>query len=210
MKYPILWMIFLAIIGMFHFRFTQFFILQGFGGVSFGRFPKILSYKNSFGLEKNIVPCIALTRQTTRRNLNDRIHSRPFLSLVEKKWLAFQAFWVSPGRLLWVHDHDFCIEIEKYFDVGNANHIFRMAVLNGKDSVLFKNTSLPMSMSQLHQHSMIYSDRSIPGNFAGDLFGIFGRSRYPYTYTSMKLCCIAFREHILYYDNMYTHSKYVS
>ena len=45
-----------------------------------------------------------------------------------------------------------------------------MAVLNGKDSILNENTSLPKSMSQLHQHSMIYSNRSISGNSAGDPF----------------------------------------
>eukprot|EP00435_Cladocopium_sp_Y103_P064199 s414_g25.t2 len=32
-----------------------------------------------------------LLRQHFARNLNDRIHTRPFLSLVEKKWLSFQA-----------------------------------------------------------------------------------------------------------------------
>ena len=52
MKYPILWMIFLAIIRMFHFRFTQFFRLQGFGGVSFGRSQKFSVTRTLFDSKK--------------------------------------------------------------------------------------------------------------------------------------------------------------
>ena len=137
----------------------------------FWKTPKVLNSKNSFGLEKKFFPCISLTRQKTGE-----------ISMIESILDPSCLWWRRNGslsrRFEWalVDYFDCMIMIFalklRYSDVGNANHIFRMAVLNDKDSILFKNTSLPMSISQLHQHSMIYSDRSVPGNSAGDLFGM--------------------------------------
>lgn len=51
------------------------------------RHPNVLPYQAMEISSQSSV----LLRQHFARNLNDRIHTRPFLSLVEKKWLSFQA-----------------------------------------------------------------------------------------------------------------------
>jgi hypothetical protein len=65
-----------------------------------------------------------LLRQYFFHNLHDRLSTRPFLSLVEKKWLAFQVFFTCPLSILCIWKY--CIFIDFYFVLvwGNTHSCF--------------------------------------------------------------------------------------